>query len=392
MLKKITDWFAYDPKAKQKIIFIIIATLIIGSFGYLLFYINFNQGSEEQQVRNEEITLEEESGFFVEERPVFNFNLESYQTILNQPIGLTGSVHFSAFSDDVYYINPSFKLNINDQEVANSPTFLPYSLKETREVLIINEADSSTFFAKAGQSFTRLPEGSVSVLPFENEYYFLEQVNDRIDLKKSLNILLQRPERVVTIRSEIDNYKGLELKELNGNMYIFVYQTAEKQGKLEIWKVMKTERTAVKIKEIEKLVSSKFSNKQFLYTQLLEGIHSSSVLDFSNNLDGVDFRIENRLFRDKDILGNLIAARCQISNQISNIYCPIKKSRVSANDVNYPDEIVIINYVNQNIFLPFTESFSNPVSHIILNPEERLFFISRKDGLLYRLGDDNMFF
>lgn len=390
MLDKIKRWFIYDPKAKQKIIFIIIASLIIGVFTYFLFLLNFSPEPETLNNSTEQAVEEEER----EEIPDYDFDLSSFSRVFNKPIGLASSVYFSEFNDQIYYLNEDFKLVAGDREIQDSPVFTNlYNIQENREAVILNQQDFSTFFSKVSQSFRILPEGALSVIPFQDEFYFLEIVNDRIDLKKSSNILLQRPERVLTIRPDMRIYRGLELRELNNRLYIFVYEKGVRQGELEIWK---TEgRNATQIYQISGLVSHKFSKNQFLYTKVENNNHRTSVLDFSHSSSNGNadvFQISNQGLVSRGVFGNILAHRCQISSQATNIYCPVKIDRVAANDPRYPDEVVILNYINQNTFLPFTENLFTSISHIILSPNEELYFISQTDRILYEIDTRELFF
>jgi hypothetical protein len=397
MLDKIRNWFIYDPKAKQKLIFIVVSVLLVGTIVYLLFLINFSTNPNNIQTQNQEQENSQKQNSFpedvqkeVQEKEQKEFDLEQFNAISRLPVGIASSVYFSKFGNQVFYINDEFELSIDNQKIPNSPVFLPYNFQETKEALIINTQDSSTLFSKLSRSFTALPQGSLSVTPFNGEFYFLERITEtRVDLKKSANVLLQKPERVATLRPEITNFKGLELRVLNQNLYVFVYQEGSRRGDLEIWQIQG--KQAVKAIRIQNLISYTFSNDQFLYTVEEDESYQTTVLDFKLDPLGKDFTINNKTLTNKNIFGNVIAGKCYINDINVDIYCPVKIEAVDSLNANYADEIIVFNYLNQTLSLPFTGSFATPVNRFLVDSKQQFYFVSQINNTLYQINDADLF-
>jgi hypothetical protein len=381
MFEKFKNWLIYDPKAKQKIAFIVVASLVVGSVLYFIFYLNFILKSPETSQPTTEIPLPEEIKEEKEELVAFDFQENDFQTILQKPIGLPTQVYFVNNDSEIYYFDQELQLSSNKREIDEHTRIAARSFQYTLDGLIINERDQSSLFLESSNSFVKFGQEAISVNFFEQEYYFLNKNEDKVILKKSINALLQKPETIVQFSPQIKDFEAIELRTLNNQLYVFVYEQNSREGNLEIWKI--DNRSSQRVQNLNGLVSVNFDQNRFLYTQLRRGEYTTSLIDFSENQQGevVNLNMKSGLLERK-LEGVILADRCSFEKNAENLYCPVKIEKVPSGDPRFADKIILFNYRSQSVFMPYAE-FESPVSNLYLDQQKKLYFISKVDGKMY---------
>lgn len=390
-LQRFQNWLNTDPKARQKVLFWIVAflimSLVIGGF----FLINQPQkpSGQNQVITNElpQVTSKnfEEAG--------------TLEKIDPEPILLPGQVFFYQ-SNQIGFFNQNLKLRINNQNIPGSPTFYSRNVYNSSGNILINEDFRSTYYLANLGEFRQYEKGITQVvpytipdefgLPFANGYAFLFKENEGYSLVQSTDIGLTTGLKTLAKIPQNPAFKYYETRVINSKLYVFYYQNFASDGNTEIWRFDQN-NGLVRIKTINNLQSIQFGAKEILYTSFLSTPndltdYENTLLDFSTDQNG-EPKVLDLAGRagQNNIFGALLAKRCSIVLS-TELYCLIKDRKVKSDDFKSKDALVVFNYKTDKISYPYNGLIFSGESVYVSGAS--VYIVGQENSILYKLKNN----
>ena len=388
-IQRLQNWLATDPKARQKVIFWIVAflimSLVIGGF-YLI-----NQ-SPSTPVNNTT---------FSEPIEVTTKNFDdagSLEKADSEAVLLPNQVLF--YTGGQLFFNQESQIRINNQNVSGSPSFTARNVYNSSGNIIINEDFGSTYFQKNLNEFKRFEEGITQVvpyaitdefgLPFGSGFAFLFKESSGYSLVQASDISLATGLKTLAKIPENPNFNYYETRIINEKLYVFYYQNYSADGNTEIWKFDQN-NTLVRIKTISNMQSIQFGTKEIMYTTFTTTPndltpYENTLLDFSINQNGEPKTIDlaSRIAQN-NILGAIFAKRCSIVSS-TELYCLVKERKVKSGDFKYKDALVVYNYKTEKVDYPYNGLvFSGENVYVFANT---VYIVGQENRILYKFKNN----
>jgi hypothetical protein len=174
-------------------------------------------------------------------------------------------------------------------------------------------------------------------------------------------------------------------------LLIFGYTYGNEQN-LDIYRIDRDKLTKkLSIYNFDGIVMGNHSYNQYIfYTVAKEssdelGRYNHGIIDFGNTFSPkasyFEFTREPRL---DNILGEVIANRCNWDNDGENIYCPIKVKKSLPNTSNQIDEIISYNVKSNTIRYPYKD-IGVSISRIFFGTDNSAYFISQGSNSLFKV-------
>jgi hypothetical protein len=291
------------------------------------------------------------------------------------------------------FINANFYFTSNNKPVVTETPYSRSQFYSSPDGIIINEQNGSSIFTADGK-IKGFPANVGQVIPIVStggvsEYYFLSNDNKILNLSKSSKIDLSDKTLVATFAYPKDKaYQILELKEFNKEIYLFGFENATKEGKIDIYSVK--QNNFLLEKELAKVTAFKYGKNQIAYSETPAEVNFSiptitNVLDFTNpKLPIVYLDITNQLLQD-EVKGALTSSRCALSDTSSIIYCLIKSNPESDDLAKEPDALAQIDWKTKKVnYIQRNNIFSG--ASIFLEGDKNIYIVGQFDKNLYKLN------
>jgi hypothetical protein len=395
----ISEYFASLPRRTVVVIvLILIFGVLLGVFGFL----NANSSRGDQ--------LSSESSSSVNPAAVRYDDDSLFTKIASRP----HSSEFIVFTSDqdskgnskYFYQKPDAGITKLDALFETDGPFLQDSqYLLSSDELILNEGTGSYIFnslsGKTIPVITPSGESTMSIAPIYNTvnniqidgFYYLtkpDKNSPTLDINRTTKLDFEGASKVLSFDpSQLSaKYDRTEIRVLNGQPFVFGYQLGDEQN-LDIYRITK-EKLVPKISlfDFDGIVFG--GNKRIFYTVRKPetndlGRYNHGLIDFSNTLNPTknyfEFTREPRL---DNILGEVIATRCNFDATEENIYCPIKVKDVVRFAANQPDEIIKYNIQSSTISYPY-RNIGVSIGRIFFDRENNVYFISQNDQSFFKV-------
>lgn len=390
-IDKLKYWLINDPTAKTKVLFFIAIFMVILVAGTSVISTNFSQNtsktssssSSSKSIESPQVT------------PASFEDAKSLEKVDNEPVSLGSQVLFTDTGNTVF-LNRDLKLRINNQNISNSPAFVPRQLYNSSSNIIINSDTNSTIYGKNNQ-FLEYSTNITQVTPISITddlnsdtipgFVFLSKDKTEYTIKQSQDAELKNNVKILGKITPSSAVKMVEIRVLNNQVYIITYSTFSPEGNIEIWQVEKDGLN--KIQTLKDVKSIRFGSKQILYTTFVttptdDQFYQNTIIDFSQKNKGESKIIDLApKLAQNNIKGNVFARRCTFGLD-ETIFCLVKKDKVVSDNFQKKDAIVVYNYNTDRITFPFNElTFSGENIHI--SPNSSIYIIGQENKILYRL-------
>lgn len=367
----IREWWANDPKAKLKALFVVLTLIFVLILGYGIYYINFvapnNNFAYNITDNNSKVNLK-------------NFeNAARLEAVNSSDIGNAHKFLFN--KDHTVTFDSQARLNLNFKSIENSPNFFPTSIFDYKDNLIINEPSKTTIYNYSKKSFSVL-EKIISVVPIPNStdfrYLKFENGNIKVYSMANLNSDLNQSTYLSSFVPVV-NPQLVQQIVLNNRIYILAWSNINSSGTLEIWQSNRTE--AKQLQSISDVNTFSSGPNDLLYTS--SDNKTISLVSFVNNSNGTknNLRVDETLSKNK-INGAFSANRCNIDSK-EILTCLVKKQAVRYTDYTEIDSIVQFS-PNVTDLKVLYEGLNISGSNIFI-VDSKYNIIGQEKGLLYKI-------
>ncbi len=384
--------------AKNKTVFFIVAFLVMAVLIGFFIWLNLRQSNNStpniknttsQNKSTDSTTDQPKQAAFDESRSLEKFD--------NEPIGLPSSIFFIP-GGKVGFLDSNFKLRIDKQEVTDSPEFLPQSIYNSNDGIILNDVDKSQIYLKTGK-FKNFPTEVSQVNPFlisddfnldfTSGYVFVQRTSEasKFNIIQSPTVDLKSNQTILTEFKLPNTLNNFELKVLNKNIYLLFYENSNRTGQVKI-QLLKDKKLQ-EIINLPKVESLNFSENRIMYTTLLEKPtettnYQSSIIDFTNKPSGETKLLDvNNALAAKKVMGSLLADRCSFGTK-NNLFCLVKENPVNIDLNQERDFIVEINLTNNQIALVSNDILFSAYN-IYVGSNGSIYILNQQNNLLYQL-------
>jgi|GEM_PF-4889296 len=380
IVENIRAWLKSDPQARQKLIFFLVAGLIISSLLGIIWWFNFgiarNPGDNNQSSNSVSSAIQSAPN-------VDGFGEASrVEKVNSTTLGITKTLFIEG--EKSVFFDQDARLILNNLNVADSPQFLPRSIYLlANNNLIINQSQSTTLVQN--NQFIDYESGISSVVPVNNGFIFLQKTATNFNLKFAQDIelsngVIQLAELKTTIQPTL-----AELRLINNEINLITYSNDIRTGATDIW--LYDNGNLNKIQTISNLQSILFGKNRILYTtsrnvnQKLT--YFSNQIDFSNKPGGEvsEINLNNQLL-DNQILGYIWADRCDFEGS-DELICLIKQNGASIDSFADTDQIVVINLKNITFELPYLGLLIS--AGAVHAKNNNIYVVGQENSVLYRL-------
>jgi hypothetical protein len=305
-------------------------------------------------------------------------------------------------NDKLSFINFKSYFTNDDKPVITPSLYTPAKLLDSPDGIIINESNSSSYFAKDGKikSFSGTPLQVLSSFSktsnsLQTSYYSIQnnniENNKELQVFQSTKIDLSDNQLFAKLTSLNDkNYKQTDLQYISNSLYLFGYEKTDRTGKVDIYLVEKDKVTFKK--EILEVRGLKIGTNQIFYLQSLReaGQPLSSklgVMDFTTPKYDVSLLEVKQSVVTDGILGPFNIDRCRFAqNNQSFIYCLIKKQASFGNQPSEPDIIVKIDWKTDKYSYILKDSVFS-ASSIFVVDDKNIYFVGQESKKVYKLNN-----
>ncbi len=382
-MNPIQNFFINDPKAKQKIIFVLVAITLILGIIWLVVFINTAPNRATNRVNNQDQTNSSNSI-----SPTFNF--EDKNKLTPENIGIPSQIEFVDRSEEVFYVNQDFFLRSNRRSITSENVINPYDLKYTPKGVIINQDSGDLFFNFTTEQIESFPLNVFSVTPFGEFYYMIDPSGKDISIKFTTNLPVRSNFTALSVASNLPNYEAYDLRVIANKLYLFFYEEFTRQGDVEIWYLNTETNQPLLAGTLNDVQSIRFFNDQVFYTYELTNPkiltnYGNNLLDFETSITGKIINLDiDEAILDDEIYGTVLAQKCLSLNKLNLIKCAVKKNKVAYNDEQTIDIVFTYDYVNKIITYPDSNTVT-AISTLHQKPDGKDYFIPQIDKALYEL-------
>lgn len=386
------DNLKYDPNAKKKVAFFVFSGVLILSIISLLIYVNFSGGDSgaNQTPVEQDVDFKDDTQTVVVTDKSFE-DAADLELVDPEIVNISDQILFLP-GNQIGFLNQSYNLRINTQNIPDSPAFLPSQMYYTNDGIIINESFRSTIYQNNGK-FLPLASGISNVTPFSKEgkqvYLYLDSENktNNYKIKQANSILLSANPPVISEFLPDKSYEIVEMKILQETPYIFGYNNFAKTGDIDIWQV--TNSGTRKVKSLQKVISTKQIKDQFIYTNELDipneiTPYKTNLINFTNpnNISEKEIAVTTKLAQN-NVFGNLLAQRCGLEND-GSLLCLVKQQKSVYTNTAVRDLLVKIDPQTNSIGFP-NPNLVFSASDIHISDTGEVYVVSQSTSQLYKL-------
>ncbi|MEM1312821.1 MAG: hypothetical protein AAGF07_05160 [Patescibacteria group bacterium] len=388
MLERIRYWLSSSSTDKKKVIFWIVIALVIFLVVVIAAFNTFSdQSSQVPDIDNNR---------FEPEVTLSNFeSATNLEQVSNAEVGLARQVFFIP-GGKIGFFNRNFKLNIDNQEVALSPSFFPNQVYSSPSGIIINSDTFSTFYLNTGefQNFTsdiqqitpyQIPDDlGIDTIP---GYLFLRKDQNTYTVQQSTSNDLEQSLKTVATFNLPKGFTDVELKIISNQIYIVMYGYSNEGTNIRLAKL-----DGASIQQVQSLSSVQsiiFGPDKVLYTIPSDNLpeltnYESAVIDFSKNSEGDISRLNvTTTLVQNNILGSLLARRCNFDN-FNNLFCLVKQQKTNSDNFRFKDSLVKIDLTKNQLSYP-AAGLVFSASNILVSNNGTLYIVGQENNILYRV-------
>lgn len=279
--------------------------------------------------------------------------------------------------DQIAYINENKNLTIENTVVDEGQRYLPLSMYDTTDGIIINNFNEIFVYQNNGQTI-KLPEDVYSMIPYQGQYLYLEQSrsSEGYVFKTTDTITLGLEPQVVGEIIPNNPFSSLELKEIAGDIYVLFYN--QDFSEIEIWQY--EDGNARNFRSITNVYSFKILDDYILYTEFLGNPNEvtnlgTNLLDLRNPETPITQELETTTpLGQENIFGDVVASRCDFDGD-KLLYCLVKKLDVPHTFSAEQDEIFTYDITTSRINYPF-DNLTFSAERVFVSPTNEVFITS----------------
>jgi hypothetical protein len=394
----------FDRIRQSKFFPLFILFLVLGIIMSVLIYLNSAKDAADQKAFADQQAQILASQSVVPTKKKLSFGVTDGVEQIGKTPGISPYIEFG--DSEIIFLNNKYNYVTNKGLIQGSDSFLPdstYILPENK-VLVNQPYRSYIYDSRTGLSET-LPETIFSVVPEYDQdnqiiqYYFLQNKNDKIYVKKAANLNFSGVEIVTSVdKDKLATMDQVELRVMGSKAYLFEYKLFRRQ-KYEDSLVNPVAQKNLSIYSTDAepelkfylpdLQSIQFSKNNLLYTTILSNPNNftnleQNLIDFRqpkptvNSLDFTDALIA------KNASGQILASRCNFRQDEKKIICLLKEQKIGAFDPDAKD--LFMEYDLESISVDFLfQSLNIAGESIHYSPTNEIYIFGQGNNNLYKI-------
>jgi hypothetical protein len=383
MIENIQYWWLTDPKAKLKVIVLLIIVSIVTG----LFYLVIVSRSSKASIVADQSSQSESS----QANPIIPFGDNSGIELIDSQAVQDDYKIFFDVQDQTLYRDQNNNLRYNKQTYTEVPDVFPFSVYNSKDNLIINELVGTRLFLVKSRQTIQLPSNVLTVTPKRIStltiYYSIQENDGKVELMEGRDVgAISNSQPLADLGPKQDRY---EIKIIRNQIYVFRYKQSGFTNNLEILRYNSITQKMDRLYSLPQTISIVYSDTAILINQLINNSEQAinTVIDFNSSDQGQRYLINiDEQLKEKNILGQTIVRRCQIDGRSRSLYCLIKSEDVIPLDYSVEDKIVKVNYTDNSITILYDSLMINGHT-LTLDSQGYLYIVANPDQRLYKFTD-----